>query len=85
MPWVDLTSVTLMAFVFAATPKEEQMSLSPLYTPPTVTRPLIQTHPPSIHFLGFHNKIKESEPSIRRHTRAAMNRCGKPTCIILVL
>lgn len=32
MPWVDLTSVTLMAFVFAATPKEEQMSPSPLHT-----------------------------------------------------
>lgn len=32
MPWLDLTSVTLMAFVFAATPKEEQMSPSPLHT-----------------------------------------------------
>lgn len=52
MPWVDLTSVTLMAFVFAATLKEEQMSPSPLHTPLTAARPLTHTH------LGFYNKIK---------------------------
>lgn len=44
MPWVDLTSVTLMAFVFAATLKEEQMSPSPLHTPLTAARPLTHTH-----------------------------------------